>query len=351
MGTVSGRDRTKNPEEMGRVWSGEIIASRHKCRLDKVFRAGLTPVETVSKKGRNPVSCSPHPGVGYGTASVSATFSTRGSVTPGNIVEMSIERRGMTIVELLVVIAIVGILVALLLPAVQSARESARRMQCQNNLRQVGLALQNYHAAHRTLPPGCLKWRPYRGNPKLKNFAWSAMILPYMEGSNVQQLVNFDYPFDHAINSVARKTNVAIYLCPSVPMPAEKSGKTDYGGIYGQRINARTGTDNGVFIYDRSISYREIFDGLTQTMMVAEDTGGPDGEWINGSNVFEQAGAINDPTAWIGDNEIRSHHRSGAMLLFSCGRTFYASNGTAKPVLAAMITRDWGDVWDMTTVE
>lgn len=257
-------------------------------------------------------------------------------------------RRGFTIVELMVVIAIVGILVALLMPAVQAARESARRMQCQNHLRQVGLALHNYHAAHRTLPPGCLQWRPFRGNPRLKNFAWSALILPHLEATNVQQLVNFDYPFDHPLNAVARKTNVETYLCPSVPMPSEKSGKTDYGGIYGQRINTRVNTDNGVFLYDRKISHREILDGLTQTMMVAEDTGGPDAEWINGSNIFEQAGGINDPTAWVMDNEIRSHHRSGAMVLFSCGRTFFASDSTSRSVLAAMITRDWGDVWDMS---
>lgn len=258
------------------------------------------------------------------------------------------KRRGMTIVELMVVIAIVGILVALLMPAVQAARESARRMQCQSHLRQVGLALHNYHAAHRTLPPGCLQWRPFRGNPRLKNFAWSALILPHLEATNVQQLVNFDYPFDHPLNAVARKTNIATYLCPSVPMPAEKSGKTDYGGIYGQRINTRVNTDNGVFLYDRKISHREIVDGLTQTLMVAEDTGGPDAEWINGSNIFEQSGGINDPTAWGMDNEIRSHHRSGAMLLFSCGRTFFASDSTSRSVLAAMITRDWGDVWDMS---
>jgi prepilin-type N-terminal cleavage/methylation domain-containing protein len=260
-------------------------------------------------------------------------------------------RRGMTLVELLVVIAIIGILVGLLMPAVQSARESARRMQCQSQLRQVGLALHNYHAAHRTLPPGCLQWRPFRGNPRLKNFAWSALILPYMEASNVARRVNYDYAFDHPLNAEARRTNLAIYMCPSVPVQPSQQGKIDYGGIYGQRINTRSQTDNGVFVYDRAIAHREILDGLTQTMMIAEDTGGPDAEWINGSNIFEQSGGINDPTAWAMDNEIRSHHRSGAMVLFSCGRTFFASDSTSRPVLAAMITRDWGDVWDMTLVD
>lgn len=261
------------------------------------------------------------------------------------------KRNGMTIVEVLVVVSIVGIVVALMMPAVQSARESARRMQCKNNLRQLGMALHNYHSALRTLPPGCMQWRPYRGSPRLKNFAWSALILPYMESTQVHQLVDFNYPYDHPANAVARKTNIATYMCPTVPVPKGAEGKTDYGGLYGQRINTRLNTDNGVFIYNRAISHREIFDGLTHTLMIAEDTGGPDGEWINGSNVFEQSGAINDPKAWAMDNEIRSHHRSGAMLLFSCGRTEFFSNSTDLNVLAAMITRDWGDVWDRTRTD
>ena len=81
-----------------------------------------------------------------------------------------------------------GILAALLLPAVQAAREMARQAQCQNNLRQVGLALHNYHAVLKTLPPGCMQWRPFNGPRFLKNFAWSALILPYMEEQNVHRL-------------------------------------------------------------------------------------------------------------------------------------------------------------------
>ena len=84
-----------------------------------------------------------------------------------------------TLVELLVVIAIIGILVALLLPAVQAVREAARRMQCQNNLRQIGLALHNYHAAFRKLPPGGIEVRPEV--PGGKQLAWSAFVLPFLE--------------------------------------------------------------------------------------------------------------------------------------------------------------------------
>lgn|GEM_PF-187156 len=262
------------------------------------------------------------------------------------ITDSHVPRRslGMTLVELLVVMAIVGILVGLLLPAVQSAREAARKIQCQNNLRQVGLSLHNYNDAIGSLPPGCLQWRPWGGDPRLKNFAWSAMILPYMEQTNLHRLVDFDYPFDHAVNSKAGKTPVGTYLCPSVPTRETARGRTDYGGLYGQRITTRNQTDNGVLIYNHPIRFREIIDGLTNTLAVAEDSGGPDGEWINGNNVFEQSGGINDPRAWIGDNEIRSKHGGGAMLLFCCGRTQFVSDSTDLGILAAIITRGSRDL-------
>lgn len=252
---------------------------------------------------------------------------------------------GFTLVELLVVLGIVGILVALMLPAVQAAREAARKVQCQNHLRQIGMALHNYESALRTLPPGCMQWRPWRGSTLLKNMAWSALILPYMEESNLHHMVDFDYAFDHPRNVNAAKTRVSVYLCPSAIDKPTLSGraKTDYAGLYGQRISTKSQTDNGIFIYNRSIPFREIMDGLSYTLAVAEDTGGPDGEWINGNNVFEQSGRINDPNAWIGDNEIRSPHTSGAMLLFACGRVQFVSESTPLDTLAALITRNYGD--------
>ncbi len=249
----------------------------------------------------------------------------------------------MTLVELLVVMAIIGILVGLLLPAVQAAREGARKIQCQNNLRQIGLALQNYESALKTLPPGCLQWRPFRGNPNLKNFAWSAMILPYMEQTNLHGLVNFNVPYDHPLNSLAAKQPLTVYLCPSSPTRETVRGRTDYGGLYGQRITTRSNTDNGLLIYNRAIKFREVTDGITNTLIVAEDSKGPNGEWINGSNVFEQSGGINDPKAWIGDNEIRSYHTGGAMTLFCCGRTQFLSDSTDTLILAGAITRSAAD--------
>ncbi len=116
-----------------------------------------------------------------------------------------------TLVELLVVIAIIGILVALLLPAVQSARESASRMQCANNLKQIGLALLNYHDAMLVFPPGT--------GGSGTSWSWSARILPYIESQNIHKQIDFSYNYNevHRINNLAMKTFVDVYICPSAP--------------------------------------------------------------------------------------------------------------------------------------
>ncbi len=253
-------------------------------------------------------------------------------------------RGGFTLVELLVVIAIIGILVGLLLPAVQAAREAARRAQCQNNLRQLGIAMHNYHGAHGKLPPGCMEYRGFRDPPTRRQFAWSAFLLGYLEQGNLAADIDWRVPYDHPANRPAAEMQLSVFLCPSARPPEPGGlGKTDYGGLYGQRITARR-SDNGVFIYDRSIRFREIGDGLSNTMCVAEDTRGPEAEWINGRNVFEQSGGINDPRAWAGDNEIRSDHTGGAMCLFCDGHVVLVPEQIDRKSLAALITRNLRDM-------
>jgi prepilin-type N-terminal cleavage/methylation domain-containing protein/prepilin-type processing-associated H-X9-DG protein len=133
---------------------------------------------------------------------------------------------GFTLVELLVVIAIIGVLVALLLPAIQAAREAARRSQCQNNFKQVGLALQSYHAAQKRFPPGTT------GSPVGNNegWAWGAWILPYIEGGTLYAQV--DFKSDGFIVSTSeqnrrwmRTGSLATYRCPSMDAPLRASNE------------------------------------------------------------------------------------------------------------------------------
>ena len=245
-------------------------------------------------------------------------------------------RQGMTLVELLVVMTIIGILVALLLPAVQSAREAGRKAACKNNLRQVGIALHAYHDAFGTLPTGCLEWNQ-------RQYAWSALLLPFLEQQNLYLQIDFSTRFDAPVNAAAARTRLQVYECPTGPQRTLPRGRTDYGGLYGERMVDFL-PDDGLFVHEVSFAFHHIRDGLSQTMAVAEDVGGPDSEWINGRNVFVQSGGINDPKAWAGDNEIRSLHPTGAMTLFADARVVFLSDSLDKLVLGQMITRSKGEV-------
>src|SRR6187431_3342554 len=113
--------------------------------------------------------------------------------------------KAFTLVELLVVIAIIGVLVALLLPAVQQAREAARRMQCRNNLKQIALAVHNYESSHLTLPPGVLGTSGAVAQAQLLH-TWLVQILPYLDQKNVQAVYDFNRRFDDPVNAAAVQT-------------------------------------------------------------------------------------------------------------------------------------------------
>lgn len=252
-------------------------------------------------------------------------------------------RYGFTLVELLVVIAIIGILVGLLLPAVQAAREAARKVSCKNNLRQIGLGIHNYESAHRCFPTGCIEWRGFGGRASRLQFAWSALMLPFIEQQNLHSQIDFRFPFDAPINAEAAKTRLSVFECPTADERDLPRGQTDYGGLFGERILNNI-PDDGTFLYDRRIAASDLTDGMSNTACVSEDVGGPDSEWINGDNVFVQSSGINDPNVWIGDNEIRSRHSGGAMLLFSDGHVRFVSQSIRQDVLGALITRASGEV-------
>ena len=250
---------------------------------------------------------------------------------------------GFTLVELLVVIAIIGVLVSMLLPAVQSVRESARRMQCQNNLRQIGLALHSYHAAFARFPIGSIEPRPIV--PDGKQFAWSATILQFLEQEALADRVNFNLPFDHPENAAAAATPVATFLCPSTPRESplrQQRGASDYGGIYGERIFTTNDPPRGIFLHDVVIRYRDVTDGTSSTLAVSEDANFPDGQWINGRNLFDQSYRINEAPAF--ENDIRSFHPQGAGGLFADGSVRFLSETMDMKILAAICTRNGDEV-------
>lgn len=252
---------------------------------------------------------------------------------------------GFTLIEILIVISIIGILISLLLPAVQQARAAARLIECKNNLKQIGLALHQYHDIHQKLPMGCFEWRESRRQINLRNMAWSAAILPGLEQNDLFEQINYDLPYDHEQNALAAGTVLPVYLCPETAInPEIVLGPTHYGGLFGEIMVTIRESDDGMLVYDRHHAFRDCLDGLSQTIIVSEDVIGPHGEWINGSNVFVQSTGINDDQALLFDNEIRSRHRGGAPVLLLDGSVHFASESIDQNVLGRLITRANRDV-------
>jgi len=179
--------------------------------------------------------------------------------------------RGFTLIELLVVIAIIAILIALLLPAVQQAREAARRTQCKNNLKQLGLAIHNYHDTYLCIPIADV-------NGTSTPVSAHARLLPYIEQAALYNLVDFNVPYDHANNTVARSTELQAFRCPSDPtkLPASIGGRNNYYWNAGSGIvmytSGATGQPaaNGVVFHNRKIRFNDVTDGLSNTAGMAE---------------------------------------------------------------------------------
>ncbi|QDS90640.1 hypothetical protein EC9_48540 [Rosistilla ulvae] len=290
-------------------------------------------------------------------------------------------RKGFTLVELLVVIAIIGILVGLLLPAVQAAREAARRMQCSNNLKQMGLALQNYHDTMLRFPPG------FMAHSRL---GWGALLLPYMEQTPLHDQMDSHGAFDanstngywHGITSgspaeanvalIDAKVSIAGYLCPSDIMGEFNTEMGNYAtsNYVGTRSACHFASPTDTTCTDQPGAlpstgdyatlqrrFRDFTDGTSSTIMIGEKTtkGTPNGSmWIGAydaeaarvlARVYRTVWAapdylLNQDYAWT----ISSLHPGGAQLVFADGSTHFLSETIDVHTWAALGTVNGGEI-------
>ena len=253
----------------------------------------------------------------------------------------------MTLLEVLVVMATVAFLVALLLPAVQSARESARRFGCSNNMRSIGCALYGHLLVRRAFPVGCLEWKSPGVSSTKRCLSWNAIILPWLEEQATFDRLDYQKPFDDPANATVAATAIPVFACPSADRrgrPVGGLGGTDYGGVVGERITSVNNPEKGVIVNEKSYAPREVADGLSKTILVAECAAEiwPDGQWINGRNLFDQAYSINAKLSFWED-EMRSRHPTGAQCLAGDGSVHLLSEMVDKAILAAACTRAKGE--------
>lgn len=265
--------------------------------------------------------------------------------------------QGFTLLEIVVVIAIVGALVALLLPAVQAARESARRAQCQSQLKQIGIALHLYHDSRRTFPRG--GWAAWKAER-----SWTAAVLAGLEAQALRDSIDLSVPYTAESNLEAGRTRLPFLICPSLPNGAglrpsadlpssseHRYARTSYGAIQGERglrgVNARNVPERGAMIFEREVALNDITDGASHTALIGEAPEGIHSIWISVRNLYDQSAPINtrDQTGAIIDfgQELSSHHPGVAGVLLADGSVHFLPDSTDDLALAALCSRAAGD--------
>lgn len=300
-----------------------------------------------------------------------------------------------TLVELLVVISVIGVLVALLLPAVQSAREAARRLQCANHLKQIGLGFHSYHSSFQKFPVGGAGAASATSVPirKMWRPSWGTSLLPYIEQSALYDTLDMDVPYLDDVNLAGGAEIVATYLCPSAPKStmlrpngdtpssSQLFGRTDYGGNYGERglrcppphncqnnysdIGISDGVGRGSLLFgkDGQLSVKSFMDGTSYTIIVGEAPEGLHSIWIGHKNLFDQSAPISAQvvpgTPWQScasflkslegnfcdfGQEFHSYHPGGSMFLMVDGSTRFVTEQLDLKTFAALLSRRGGEV-------
>jgi len=287
-------------------------------------------------------------------------------------------RAGFTLIELLVTIAIVAVLIGLLLPAVQKIRDVAARNKCANNLRQIALAIHNYHDTHRSFPAGYLSGVTGDGVDTGPGWGWAAQLLPQMEQNALYSSIRFDKPIEDPANADARQKLVPAYVCPSDDLPPtwtathfDTAGNAlrqiadvpsaNYVGVYGP---SEPGVDgDGVFFRNSKIGFQDVTDGTAQTLMVGERTVrlGP-ATWcgaVTAANIYapqtgpqveEGSGMVlgqanhppGSPACEL--NEFAGSHGVGANFAYADGHVAFIPATIEQKVFHALASRAGGEV-------
>ena len=245
-------------------------------------------------------------------------------------------RRGFTLLELLGVISIMVVLIGLLLPAVQQAREAARRITCSSNLAQQGLALQHFESGFKFFPAGAEAGTLH---------SWSTQLLPYLEQRGLHERIDFKVAWDTDQNAAWTRQRLSVFACPS--SWKNYAGSTDYCGISGSSHNATgdVGRNGILFPLDRGerpIAISSIVDGTSNTIAIAEAVAVGEnnyGFWSCGANCLgHDEGSINNRSGSL--DEIASLHPGGANAVFADGSVHFLSETLSLDIVAALCTRN-----------
>ncbi len=265
---------------------------------------------------------------------------------------------GFTVIELLITCAIIATIFTLLLPAMQKARSQARKQQCMNNLKQLGLAMHNYHDVHIVFPPAWIRKTPYAQSPSA--WGWQVSILPYVEQAPLYNEIAQDCPFDEgAFEQVERETlqqELKVFRCPADTTPASNAmrggwGASNYSANFGSepvpRLLPLTGSmywpgaeatrtaTNGIYWWNSSVKFRDVLDGTSHTFMLGERCiTSQAGIWPGVRSNSAETDAVTDTSPGneinSGPNAFSSLHPGGAHFVICDGSVRFINENIAS---------------------